>query len=174
MFSKRSISVGVIPVPFMAWPFLRSCRPGHLPVSVAKHALECFPCRTSWKIVGDDDFVDLLIPRGDTRVCPRLQLVWRNLPLSMEDYGSYGTLAPFIIGNSVNGDFPHRRMLHDYFLDILRKNVDAAGDDHVFLAIHEMKETVRVSESDVAGVQPSVDDCLRCEVGPLVITGHEH
>src|ERR1019366_2746297 len=84
------------------------------------------------------------------------------------------TLAPLVVRNSVNGDLADRRMLNDYFLDVLGKNVDAAGNDHVFLSINQMEEAVGISKSHVSRMQPSVDDCLVSEIGPLVIARHQH
>src|SRR5665647_1094081 len=143
-------------------------------VRFAQHSLQRFPRGTSREILGDDDFMDLLVASSHTRVRPALEFCGADFSWSDKDDGGDWTLTPFLVGHSINSDFTYCWMLHYYLLDVLGKHVDSAGNDHVLLAIDEVEEAVLVGEPDVSRVQPSVNDRFRCQIRPLVVTRHQH
>ena len=65
-------------------------------------------------------------------------------------------------------------MAHDDLLDVARVDVDAAGDDHVLLPIHQVEKAILVEIAQVARVEPAVADGQCRQVGALVVARHEH
>ena len=65
-------------------------------------------------------------------------------------------LAPFVVGHANHGSSSDRRMPGEHILDFARKDVEAAGDDHVLAAIDDIKKTVGVATREVSGVEPAV------------------
>src|SRR5699024_7245178 len=58
-------------------------------------------------------------------------------------------------------------------LDLLRVEVLTAADDHVLDPVDDGEVAVLVEGSDVAGVEPSVDDRLGGLLGPVEIAAHD-
>ena len=63
-------------------------------------------------------------------------------------------------------------MLEENFLHLARVNVEAAGDDQVLLAVHDVVVSRLVAPGDVAGVEPAVAKHLRRFSGLVPITLH--
>jgi len=47
-------------------------------------------------------------------------------------------------------------MLEEDFINVARVNVEPAGDNHIFLAVHNEEITVFISDGDVSGMEPAV------------------
>ena len=63
----------------------------------------------------------------------------------------------------------HGRHLRQHRLDLRRRDVDAAGLDHLLQPPAEVEEAVRVQQPEVAGAEPAVVEALRVERGVLVV-----
>ncbi len=72
-----------------------------------------------------------------------------------------GRLAAVIVGNADHDHFLHRGMGVDRLLDHLRIDVEAAGDDHVLLAVDQIEIAVGVHVADVAGQKAVADEGFR-------------
>src|SRR6266496_6187350 len=63
-------------------------------------------------------------------------------------------------------------MLEENFLYLARVDVEAAGDDQVLLAVHDVVVSRLVAPGDVAGVEPAAAKHLSCFRGLVPITLH--
>ncbi|OPY93201.1 MAG: hypothetical protein A4E73_00360 [Syntrophaceae bacterium PtaU1.Bin231] len=63
-------------------------------------------------------------------------------------------------------------MLVERLVDVARIDVEAAGDDHVLLAVHDVEIAVRVHRGDVAGVAPAVAERVGRLLGPVLVPFH--
>ena len=68
----------------------------------------------------------------------------------MSDHECKRGFAPAIMGHTDHGHVAHRRMFADHLLEIARKDIEAAADDHVLLAIENRQEAVFVEPPDIA------------------------
>ncbi len=83
------------------------------------------------------------------------------------------TVSPhFSCGDADHRDLGHRRVREDAVLDLDRRDVLAAGDDHVLLAVGDREVVLVVDEAAVAGVEPAVADRLGGLVGLLPVARH--
>src|SRR6185436_21167515 len=92
------------------------------------------------KLVEEEHPVDALVLRGDARIDPFAQFVFAHAALLAEHDGCDRCLAPFVVRDAEDGTFADRRMARGDFLDVLRIHLDAAGVDHVLLAVDEIEE----------------------------------
>src|SRR6185436_19942309 len=60
-----------------------------------------------------------------------------------------------LIGNTDGGSGGHRRVLIENFINFARIDVLASANDHVGLAIDDVKEALLVTIANVAGVKPA-------------------
>ena len=65
-------------------------------------------------------------------------------------------LAPFLRRHADHGGFEHVGVLGQHRFDVAGIDVEAAGDDHVLLAVHQREKAVGVEPADVAGAHPAV------------------
>src|SRR5437870_10644078 len=77
-------------------------------------------------------------------------------------------LTPLLVGDADHGDLGDGRVLVEAVLDLDRRDVLAAGDDHVLLAVGD-DDVGAVEVPAVAGVEPAVDDRLRRVLGLLPV-----
>ena len=70
-------------------------------------------------------------------------------------------LAPAVAGNADDGGESDLGQREQGLLDLARVHVEAAGDDHVLLAIDDRQVAVLVEEADVARQMPAVPANLR-------------
>ena len=64
-------------------------------------------------------------------------------------------------------------MLHDHVFDLIRIDVEAGDQDHIFLAIDNAQEALVIHHRDVTGMQPAVFDDFVGRVGTLPVTQHD-
>ena len=81
-------------------------------------------------------------------------------------------LAPFGVRNADHRDHRDIGMGREHILHLTRKDVEAAGDDHVLLAVEDEHVAALVLARDVAGVQPAVLQGLGRHVRPLPVFLH--
>ena len=81
----------------------------------------------------------------------------------------FGGLAAVIVGNADHDHFLHGRMGVDRLLDHLRIDVEAAGDDHVLLAVDQIEIAVGVHVADVAGEEAVADKGFRGFLRPVPV-----
>src|SRR5690606_10294344 len=83
--------------------------------------------------------------------------VIQGFPFLERDDGD-GAFAPSLVRNADHGDLAHLRQLVDHALDLRRGDILAAADDHVLLAIGDVKESLLVEIADVAGSEPVAEE----------------
>ena len=110
------------------------------------------------------------------RALPRLHEVDQFVRIRLgtfarHDHGGDG-LAPFVVGHADHGDHRDIGMLRQHILDLARKDVEAARDDHVLLAVEDEHVAALVLARDVAGVQPAALERFRGRVRSLPVFGH--
>ena len=86
-------------------------------------------------------------------------------------------LAPFIVRDADDATVEHRGVLLEYRLDVGGKDVLAAGEDHVLLAVDDEKIAILVEPAEVAGAQPGppfrvVPQRLGGGLVAVVVTAH--
>src|SRR5687768_963180 len=98
----------------------------------------------------------------------------------LQGHEGLGPLAPLLVGHG------HHRALHDggmaghALLDLDGRNVLAARDDDVLLAVAQLDVAVGMPHGDVAGVEPPAPEGLRRRVRLLevplhhVVAAHDH
>src|ERR1700691_2043258 len=64
-------------------------------------------------------------------------------------------------------------MLHDDFLNVVRIYIRAAADDHVLLSVHQIEKSVFVGVSQVARMEPAINNRLGSQIRSFVIFRHE-
>ena len=79
-----------------------------------------------------------------------------------EDHQCFHTFAPLRVGHTYNGNFSHSRVLVQAVLDFDGRDVFAAGDDDVFLAVSDGHVPQFVDLTAVARLEPTVLDGLSC------------
>src|SRR5689334_16035326 len=102
------------------------------------------------------------------------RLVARDLGLAVRDEVGLGErrplglhhqrldgLAPLLVRYADDGDLRDVGMAEDDVLDLDRRNVLAAGDDHVLLAVADRQVALVVDGAAVAGVEPAALQRLR-------------
>src|SRR5262249_2187733 len=72
----------------------------------------------------------------------------------LERHESLGPLAPGLVGDGDHGALQHGRVLRDRLLDLDRRNILAARDDDILLAVAQLDIAVGVPDAQVAGVEP--------------------
>src|SRR3954469_6975405 len=78
-------------------------------------------------------------------------------------------LAAIRVGNAEHDHLVHAWYGVDRLLDHLRIDVEAAGDDHVLLAVDQEEIAVAIDIADVAGEEAAVDEGLRGSFGLIPI-----
>src|SRR5215469_17096456 len=79
-------------------------------------------------------------------------------------------LTPVVIRNSDDGAFVNVRQRHDRGLDFRTIDIEAAGDDHVFLSVHDVNVAVFIQIADIARMVPAMRADFRRGLGQLVVT----
>src|ERR1041385_6253304 len=144
------------------------------PEPVAHLPLERLARGAPGKIVHEQDLAKLLEAGGDALVDPRPELLGRSgARLAQDDRGDRG-LAPLLVGDPEHRDFAHRGVPGRKLFAVPGIDLHAAADDHVLLPVHEIEEPLGVAVAEIAGEEPSIADRLGGEVGPPVITRHQH
>ena len=95
------------------------------------------------------DAADARLHMGDDLLCRH------RSALGLDHHGRH-LLAPLFVRRADHGAFGDFRQLHHRVLDFRRKDVEAAGDDHVLLAVDDVEKAVLVALADVAGVVPAI------------------
>ena len=121
------------------------------------------------------DFVREILPTW--AISRRLVLLWQCsiTAASVSDgsfaqrYDCFHCFAPRFIRNADHCTFVNFGQRHDARFDFGGKNIEAAGDDHVLLAIDDVKEAVFVAIADVAGVVPAEFANFRGGFGQIVV-----
>src|ERR671914_2657675 len=91
---------------------------------------------------------------GDVLFAEVYDLLLARLPALLQDNERLGALAPLLVGHRDNSGLHHRRVLGDGLLDLDGRDVLAAGDDDVLVAVPDLYVPVRVPHGDVPGVVP--------------------
>ncbi len=89
-------------------------------------------------------------------------------PLALDKGGD--DLAPPLIGKTDDGDLEHRRMKRKTAFDLDRRDILAAGNDHVVDAAGHEQIAIAVDEAGIAGEIPAIPQRLRVRVGPAPVT----
>ena len=84
------------------------------------------------------------------------QCFGRDAGTRLEHDDRLDRLAPFVVGHADHGGGRNRRMPGEHILDFARKDVEAAGDDHVLAAIDDVEKTVGIASRKIAGIEPAV------------------
>src|SRR5580698_9381375 len=124
-------------------------------VLLAKLTLEYFAIGISRQALAPHHTADtLLLPHP--RIGPFEQFGLEQRPSGMQhDHGQRG-FTPALARQADHRGLGYRRMLTYDDLDIGRKDILAAGDDHVLLSVHDVKEPFFIQTTEVAGAQPLV------------------
>lgn len=61
----------------------------------------------------------------------------------------------------------------EHFFDFAAGDVLAAGLDHVFLAVHDMQQSVPVVVAEIAGVKPATGECLGGSARVVEVAQHQ-
>ena len=88
--------------------------------------------------------------------------------LALDERGD--DLAPFLVGEADDGDLEHGRVQRQAAFDLDRRDVLAAGDDHVVDAPGDEQIAVAIDEAGVAGEIPALAQRLGVGVGPAPVT----
>src|SRR5580698_6662916 len=79
-------------------------------------------------------------------------------------------LAPFLVGEPDDGNLEHARMQRKAAFDLHRRNVLAAGDDHVVDPAGDEQVAIAIDEAGVAGKIPAIAQSFRVDVRAAPIT----
>src|SRR2546428_1795743 len=90
----------------------------------------------------------------------------------LEGHEGLGALAPLGVGHRHHRALHHRRVLGHRLLDLDGRDVLAARDDDVLLAIAQLDVAVGVPHGQVAGVEPAAAEGLGAGVGLLELSFH--
>src|SRR5439155_537093 len=90
----------------------------------------------------------------------------------LQDDEGFDRFPAIFIRHTHDRRFFDLRMLEEHFFHLARVNVEAAGDDHVLLAVHDVVVARLVAPGDVASVEPAVAKHLRGFNGLVPITLH--
>src|SRR4051794_12575572 len=85
----------------------------------------------------------------------------------------FRSLSAIGVGHRDHGGLAHVRVLVDRVLDDARIDVEAAGDEHVLLAVNDGEAPVLGHEPDVAGQEPAVDEGARVLLRPVPVAGRD-
>src|SRR4029450_10342374 len=88
------------------------------------------------------------------------------------DHGLH-RLAPLLVRHADHRAVLHRGMAPQHLLDLAGEDVEAAGDDHVLLAIDDVDEAVLVDNADVAGMVPAEGRGLARRGLVVVVAQHD-
>src|SRR6266404_950175 len=130
------------------------------PVWIAHHPLQSLTGCAPRKIFHEDDGMNALQLAIDALIDPVAQLVFAERVSLSEDHGGRRRLAPFLAGNTEHGGFAHCWVLYDNLFDVSGKNIAAAANDQVLHAIDQEEKTVFIYVTQVARMQPAVDNRL--------------
>src|SRR5947209_12145923 len=86
---------------------------------------------------------------GDALLTEVYDLLFGCLFALLQGNESLRALAPLIVWDGDDGGLHHGRMLDDDLLDLDRRDVLAAGDDHVLAAVPDLDAPIRVPDGDV-------------------------
>jgi hypothetical protein len=107
------------------------------------------------RLVAEDDAGGLL-HRADPVAAPGDQLLLGSVgALPQHDHGAW-RLAPLGVRDAHDRDLTHGRVVGDGVLQLRGPDVEAAGDDHVLLAVGEEEVAALVQVADVAGEDEAV------------------
>ena len=76
----------------------------------------------------------------------------------LEDDEGCDCFAAILIGHANHGRFLYGGMLEEHLFDLAWIDVEAAGDNHVFGAINNVKVAFCVHFADVAGAHPAIGE----------------
>ncbi|MNC49318.1 hypothetical protein D3C75_984890 [compost metagenome] len=77
------------------------------------------------------------------------------------------------MGSTDHCCFENAWKFEQHIFDLLRINVLATANDHLFKASDDDQITILIDPPDVTGVQPAIDDGLRCFFGFTKVTAHD-
>ena len=104
-------------------------------------------------------------PRGAAEL---LQLALGNVAIALDEGGD--DFAPFFVGDTDHGDLIDIRMQRQAALDLDRRDVLAAGDDHVVDAAGDEQVAVGIDVAGVAGKVPALAQRLGVGFGTPPVT----
>src|SRR5215204_7053240 len=84
----------------------------------------------------------------------------------------FGSLTPLRVGDRDHRAFEHSGVGGDDLLDLDRRDVLAAGDDDVLLAVADLDVAVGMHDPDVSGVEPAAVERRRGRSGIVEVPGH--
>ena len=144
-------------MPIHAWRAARR-RPVH-----AELPLENFVDRTAWKRIDELERGDPLgLPQ--TRIGPFPEVFGFNDHPGVQRHEGDWRFFPLFRRHAHYCGFAHGLMPAKHGFEVARIDVEAAGNDHVLLAVHQHQEAVIVEATDVSGA----DEAMTCGIEPLV------
>lgn len=90
-----------------------------------------------------------------------------------DDDDRYGDLSPPGVGGGDDGALEDAVMAEERMLDFDGRDIFAAADDDVFLAVDDAEGFFGRPDGHVAGVQPAVDDGFAGELGGAIVAVHD-
>src|SRR5258707_9405354 len=94
--------------------------------------------------------------RRQTVTAKLRQLLLADSAVRFQGYTGHDRFAPLGIGYSEYGRFQNRRMFVEYGLNFTAEYLFAAGNDHVFDAVNEIKIAVRILIAEVPCAEEAV------------------
>ena len=89
---------------------------------------------------------------------------WPSAP-GLSVTNAFGPLAPLLVGDGDDGALQHGGVAGDRLLDLDGRDVLAAGDDDVLLAVAQLDVAVGCQHAEVAGVEPAAAEGLGGRLG---------
>src|SRR5205085_1750447 len=101
------------------------------------------------------------------------ELLFGQVGAGFEDHDGGGHFAPLRVGLGDYGAFEHGGVREDGALDFDRRDVLAAADDDVLLAVDDVDIVLFVPDGHVASVKPAVGQDVGSRFGLFVVSVHD-
>src|SRR5712691_1829824 len=142
-----------------------------LPFLLAQHELLHLPRRRLGQVTELDGGRRLEV--GDVLLAEVDDLLRGRLLAGLERDEGFRALAPFLVGDGDDRALHHGGMAGHTLLDLDRRDVLAARDDDVLLAVAQLDVAVGVPDADVARVEPAAAERLGGRLGLLEVAEHD-
>ena len=139
-----------------------------LVVAGDKQAAQQFSDRRFRQGIDEDEAPRALEIGQSRRPAELFEFLLGHQPLAL--HKGRDDLAPSLIGKTDDGDFEHGRVKRKTAFDLDRRDIFAAGNDHVVDAAGHEQIAIAVDETGVAGKIPAVPQRLGVRVGPAPVT----
>ena len=89
----------------------------------------------------------------------------------MQHDGGYRCLSPLVRVDPEHRGFEYLFMGRGDFLDVLRIDVDATGDDQLFFAARQVQKAAFIEVPEIAAEEPAVAEGFARKLGLFVVAG---